>query len=100
MAPPSPSARPSVVWIRERPVIVEVPVPVVSPRTPPEEFAAKQLRLRDALGMRLTDIVKTEPPHRTINEDGKPCWVRKIEGGPKYTVPRELVREPRAASVR
>ena len=111
MAPPSPSARPSVVWIHERPVIVEVPVPVVSPRTPPEEFAAKQLRLRDALGMRLTDIVdrivpaslhvlKTEPPHRTINEDGKPCWVRKIEGGPKYTVPRELVREPRAASVR
>ena len=57
MAPPSPSARSSVVWIRERPIIVEVPVPVVSPRTPPEEFAAKQLRLRDALGMRLTDIV-------------------------------------------
>ena len=45
-------------------------------------------------------VLKTEPPHRTINEDGKPCWVRKIEGGPKYTVPRELVREPRAASVR
>ena len=44
--------------------------------------------------------LKTEPPHRTINEDGKPCWVRKIEGGPKYTVPREIVREPRAASVR
>ena len=95
MAPPRPSARPSVVWIRERPIIVEVPVPVVSPRTPPEEFAAKQLRLRDSL-----HVLKTEPPHRTINEDGKPCWVRKIEGGPKYTVPRELVREPRAASVR
>ena len=49
---------------------------------------------------RRTEAEDRAATHRTINEDGKPCWVHKIEGGPKYTVPRELVREPRAASVR